>query len=101
MFKMSLWLVAAIALGFIFGWLLSKVLYENKYREEVDTLDGDLFVNIVSDDDTENPLDAAVINYFTIDVDASLYSGGGRIKIKRSARTRKTIARTPNKGIIE
>jgi len=40
MFKMSLWLVAAIALGFIFGWLLSKVLYENKYREEVDTLDG-------------------------------------------------------------
>ena len=42
MLKMTLWLVAAIALGFVFGWLLSKAVQKKKYDEELDALDSAL-----------------------------------------------------------
>ena len=39
MLKMTLWLVVAIGLGFIFGWLIAKAVQKKKYNEELDALD--------------------------------------------------------------
>lgn len=38
MIKMTLWLLAAMALGFIVAWLLSKIIYTNKQSAEIDSL---------------------------------------------------------------
>jgi len=38
MIKMTVWLVVAIALGFFFGWILSKLTYKKRYSEELESL---------------------------------------------------------------
>jgi len=38
MMEMSMWLIIAIALGFIFGWLLSKIIEKRKYGSEIESL---------------------------------------------------------------
>ena len=37
--KMTFWLLAAMALGLLVGWLLARNSYRKKYREELDSLD--------------------------------------------------------------
>jgi len=45
MIKMSLWLVVALVLGFIIGWLLSKYLIEKKYLKRVNKLSNNLLTS--------------------------------------------------------
>ena len=59
--------------------------------------DGYLFLNINTEDDIANPLEIPETHYFSIDISLASYNGG-KIKIKKSRRSRKTIARSPNKN---
>jgi len=38
--KMTFWLLAAIVLGFIFGWILSRIKKTEKYEIEIESLNG-------------------------------------------------------------
>jgi len=59
--------------------------------------DGCLFVNVITEDDIANPLKIPETHYFSIDVSSASYNGG-KIKIKKSRRSRKTITRPLDKN---
>ncbi len=43
MLKMTFWLVAAMVLGFVIAWLLSKVIYQKRQRKAEDTFSSVIF----------------------------------------------------------